>query len=144
MYGPDYKVGGAWALKHGKLVDIQLRPGERIMSKDNKTKIGKEINYEITKGKAGTHEGKKGTIKYFFDPPEVDVDHNYFTTATKMGVIRRGGSVYYIDQDGSDPLKFSGQRAILDAIADNQEIKELLRNRMLSVAGLHRIRYRDE
>lgn len=142
-FGPEYKVGGAWALKHGKLVDIQLRPGERIMAKDGKTKIGKEINYEITKGKAGTHEGKKGMLRYFFGPPEVDTEHNLFTTATAMGVIRRGGSTYYIDLEGEDePLKFSGKGDILHALADS-DLRELLWQRMLLHAGLHHIRYRD-
>lgn len=142
--GPEYVVGGAWALKHGKLVDIQLRPGQRLMSGDGKVKIGKEINYEITKGKAGTHEGKKGTIRYFFGPPEVDVDHNFFTTATTLGVIRTGGSTYYIDREGEEPLKFKGQGRVLDALADDPEIKDLLWKKMLYKAGLHHIRYKDE
>lgn len=142
--GPEYKVGGAWALKHGKLVDIQLRPGDRIMSPDGKTKIGKEINYELTKGKAGTHEGKKGTIRYFFGPPEVDVDHNFFTTAVTMGVIRLGGSTYYIDRDGEEPMKFKGQGQLLNTIADDPSIKEMLWKQMLRKAGLHHIRYNDE
>ncbi len=142
-FGPEYKVGGAWALKHGKLVDIQLRPGERIMSKDGKVKIGKEINYEITKGKAGTHEGRKGMLRYFFGPPEVDVDHNFFTTAITMGLIRRGGSVYYIDPEEGEPLKFAGKGTILDALADDPELKNILWKKMLLQAGLHHIRYRD-
>ena len=144
MYGPEYKVGGAWALKHGKLVDIQLRPGERIMSKDGKTKIGKEINYEITKGKAGTHEGKRGTIRYFFGPPEVDVDQNLFTVATKLGVIAQGGAMYYIDQDNGEPLKFKGQGKVLNAISDDEGIRNLLWKRSLHRAGLHHIRYGDD
>lgn len=143
MRSREYTVGGAWALKHGKLIDIQLRPGEQMMSKDGKTKIGKEINYELTKGKAGTHEGKKGSFRYFFGPPEVDVDHNFFTTSTTMGIIRRGGSVYYVDQDDGEPLKFNGQGALLDAIAETPDFKNLLWKRMLHKAGLHHIRHRD-
>lgn len=143
MRAREYKVGGAWALKHGKLVDIQLRPGERLMSKDGKVKIGKEVVYEITKGKAGTHEGKKGSFRYFFGPPEVDVDHNFFTTAVAAGVIRRGGSTYYIDQGEDEPLKFNGQGAVLEAIAELSDIKNLLWKRLLHKAGLQHIRHRD-
>lgn len=143
-FGPEYKVGGAWALKHGKLVDVTLKPGQRLMSKDGKTKIGKEINYEITKGKAGTHEGRKGMFRYFFGPPEIDVDHNMFTTATDLGVIRRGGSVYYIDQVEGDPLKFSGKDTILNAIADDADLRDVLHRAILHRAGIHHIRYKDE
>jgi hypothetical protein len=143
MRSPEYKVGGAWALKHGKLVDIQLRPGERMMSSDGKTKIGKEINYEITKGKAGTHEGKKGAFRYFFGPPEVDVDHNFMTAGTAAGVIRRGGSVYYIDKPDGETVKFSGKRELLDAIADEPDIKNLIWKGLLTKAELNHVRHRD-
>lgn len=143
MRSPEYKVGGAWALKHGKLVDIQVRNGERLMSGDGKTRIGKEIVYEITKGKAGTHEGKKGSFRYYFGPPEVDVDFNFLTAGTTAGVIRRGGSVYYIDQDDGETLKFAGKRELLDALAEQAEIKNLVWRGLLSKADLTHIRHRD-
>jgi RecA/RadA recombinase len=143
MRSPEFKVGGAWALKHGKLVDIQLRPGERIMSPDGKVKLGKEINYEITKGKAGTHEGKKGSFRYYFGPPEVDVDHNFLTAGTTAGIIRRGGSVYYIDRDDGETLKYSGKRELLDAIAEEAEVKNIIWRGLLAHADLMQVRHRD-
>lgn len=142
--GPEYAVGGAWALRHGKLVDINLRPTGRIMSSNGKVRIGKEITYELTKGKAGTHEGKKGTIRYFFDPPEVDVDHDLITTAIDLDVIKRGGGTYYLDCMEGEPLKFKGKLELLEALEDSAETKEMLWKKMLRVSGLHHVRYNDE
>lgn len=149
MHAREWKVTGSWALKHGKLVDIQLRPGEIITAKDGKTKIGKEINFETTKGKAGTHEGKTGSFRYYFDPPEIDIDANFKGYCVAHGIIRRGGSVYYIDHGGAlegkpDPLKFQGESELIDAISDpDLGLKNVLWKLMLKEAGLQHVRHKE-
>lgn len=140
MRSREWKVGGAWALKHGKLVDVQLRLGEILRSKDGKTKIGKEIAFETMKGKAGTHEGKTGAFRYFFDPPEIDIDYDFLTYCTAVGIIRRAGSVYYIEPND---LKINGKSELLEAIGDGPELKNHLWKMMLSRAGLQHVRHRD-
>jgi len=142
----EWKVGGAWALKHGKLVDVQLRPGEILKSKDGKTKIGKEIQFEITKGKAGTHEGKRGAFRYYFNPPEVDVDTDFMNYCTEREILRRGGSVYYLDslEEGEDPTKFASKADLLEALADPESgLKNELWKRMLKEAQLQHVRHKD-
>lgn len=139
----EWKVGGAWALKHGKLIDIQLRPGEVLYYKDSKdsensrTKIGKELVYEITKGKAGTHEGKVGSFRYYFDPPKIDIEDNMINYCTVKNIIRRGGAVYYIGEE-----KFSSKEALQTAIRE-PKFKSVLWNMILKDAGLLHIRYTD-
>lgn len=146
MHAKEWKVGGAWALKHGKLVDIQLRPGEILYSKGEGkgNKIGKEINFEITKGKAGTHEGKTGSFRYYFNPPEIDVDHNIKGYCVAHEVIRRAGPTYYIDIEGQEPMKFRSEADLLDAIGDPElGLKNILWKLMLKEAGLQHIRHKD-
>ena len=79
-YLPDYTAQGAWAAKHGKLIDIMVKPGEKDKEKTNieavttlgaamaqrqKTvQVGKTVRYEITKGKAGVHEGITGEFPF--------------------------------------------------------------------------------
>lgn len=139
MRSREWKVGGAWALKHGKLIDIQLRPGEILYTKDGKTKIGKEINFEITKGKAGTHEGKVGAFKYYFDPPGIDIDTDFLNYCTAKGIIKRGGAVYYVGE-----LKFNGKEELLDAMSDCElGLKSKLWDLMRAEAGLLHVRHRD-
>jgi len=68
MYGNPMKLAGGWALRHGKLVDLHVEQGARIKTKVGSEDriIGKEIHWELTKGKAGCHDGPKGTYSFFF------------------------------------------------------------------------------
>jgi RecA/RadA recombinase len=139
MRSREWKVGGSWALKHGKLVDIQIRQSDILMDKEQKNKIGKEITFEITKGKAGTHEGKTGTFKYYFEPPEVDIESDILNYCTTKGIIRRGGAVYYIGDE-----KFSGKGELTEALADPERgLRNQLWKLMLKDAGLQHVRHRD-
>jgi len=53
------------SIKHAKLLDITLKPGEFI-NKDG-IQVGKVVKWRITKGKAGVHEGAFGEVKYYFE-----------------------------------------------------------------------------
>lgn len=76
MFDREWDVGGAYAVRHGKLIDLWLMPGARIWrTKTGKearkkaegyTLIGKDMRWEISKGKAGCHEGPSGEIAYYF------------------------------------------------------------------------------
>jgi RecA/RadA recombinase len=135
QYGREWKIGGSWALKHGKLVDIQVRQTDII--KAGEVKIGKEIGWELVKGKAGTHEGPKGTFKYFFEPPSIDVDFDFYTYCTANNIIHRAGSSYTFGD-----TKFKGKAEVLDALADDPEFKKQLWQAMLEHANLQHVRYR--
>lgn len=135
-YAREWKIGGAWALKHGKLIDIQLRPGEHLKVKEER--VGKEIQWELTKGKAGTHEGKKGSFKYYFEPPEVDVDFDFYTYCLANGIINQAGGHYSFED-----MKFKGKEDVLAALGDSQELKNKLWQAMIKNAGLNHVRHRD-
>jgi hypothetical protein len=109
------------------------------MDKDGKTKVGKELTFEITKGKAGTHEGKIGSFRYYFDPPEVDVDTNIVNYCSANGIVRRAGATYYVGEQ-----KFTGKNEFLDALADSQTgLRNTLWKLMVAQSGLQHIRHRD-
>jgi hypothetical protein len=135
-YGRDWKIGGAWALKHGKLIDIQLRQSDILKVKDEK--VGKEISWELVKGKAGAHEGPKGSFRYYFDPPEIDVDFDFYTYCTAHEIIKRAGATYTFGD-----TKFKGKAEVLNALAEEPEFKQKLWAAMLAEAGLQHVRYKD-
>jgi len=130
-FARKWKVGGAHALKHGKLLDILLtrgKPleGKRVIGVDaegeektKKVKIGKEVNWEITKAKAGTHEGQKGTLEYHYDSGW-QVEKDLVDTARATGVIQRVGTSKYavIDVDGEVADEIKGKEALYDAAYD--------------------------
>jgi len=105
-----WTVPGAYAIRHGKLVDVVLQPGNSIFvtpsgketAKGDKvnTKIGKFINWKIEKGKAGCHEGPSGEVPYYFSYG-FDIYQDLITTARSVGVIQQKGDTYkLLDHDG--------------------------------------------
>jgi hypothetical protein len=146
MRQKDWKVGGAHALRHGKMIDIQLRRGETITLKDG-TKIGKEIMWELTKGKAGTHEGKTGMYTYYFSPPEIDVatDMINYCTANKLisyGGPKNGYSFQDMNYREGVPLKLGTKEAMQSCVEDDRELQNALRLAMMRHAGLGYVRYK--
>jgi RecA/RadA recombinase len=86
-YLPDFVPQGAWAAKHGKLIDILVKPGkkdkedvvstgmavgslgemiEQEKERKKRVQIGKTVQYEVLKGKAGLHEGITGEFAFNF------------------------------------------------------------------------------
>lgn len=139
----EWKVGGAWALKHGKLIDVQLRPGEIARDKTTRVKISKEINWELIKGKAGTHEGKVGMYKYYFDPPEVDFCSDMVNWCKQSKVIQYSAKKWHIHLPGADEsLQFASAEKLQRAVEDNPDLQRTLWQAMLRAANLDHVRYK--
>lgn len=99
-YMKDWATEGAWAARHGKLIDITLwsgakekeevKVGATLADMADKAKkrvqTGKTINYEITKGKAGIHEGITGEIDFNF-VSQVDDVRSVIITGFQCGVV---------------------------------------------------------
>jgi RecA/RadA recombinase len=96
-YGRPWAATGAYALRHGKLVNLTLAPGKKVMDTIAKVPIGKMVNWEITKGKAGCHEGGKGEYLYLFKPPSIDMTRDLIACCVEYGIIDRKGAYYYLN-----------------------------------------------
>jgi hypothetical protein len=134
MYGRAYKVGGAWSLKHGKLIDIQLRAGKAI--EEGKEKVGKEVFWELLKGKAGTHEGKKGSFRYYYEDG-ADVAASLANYCIAHNVVSREGTKLSFGD-----LSWRGRQAFVDDVYDDPELRTELYTEALSHAGLGHVRHR--
>lgn len=93
-YAKPWAVGGAYAAKHYKLIDLELWNGSKITRGSGKEYqvIGKEFKWLLKKGKAGTHDNKSGEASYYyphFKPPGgVDLAGELITSGIKRGVIQ--------------------------------------------------------
>jgi RecA/RadA recombinase len=56
----------AFAWKHGQLASVQLERGKGIRENEKSPITGREIRWRLTKGKAGTHDGKNGKYDFYF------------------------------------------------------------------------------
>lgn len=61
----EWQAKGSYALRHGKLFDIQVKPG--FLDKVKGEKVGKMVKWEVTKGKSGSHDGIVGETPYYYE-----------------------------------------------------------------------------
>lgn len=117
---------GANALKHGKLVDIQLwADGKEAVGKgDDKKIIGKTMHWTITKQKAGGHDNVSGEYTYLYDTPG---DHlpALIATCIKYGTAQEiEGKLTFFNSAGEVLLSPSDKP--LKEINGIQELRGLL------------------
>lgn len=128
QYDNPLQIAGGRALKHGKLVDVFLRKGAKIRvgPKDNQVVVGKEINWNIIKGKAGCHDGGTGDYRFYYGENGygfgADVYHNLLMTGVRLGVVDKSGAWYSFQgtaicqgQDGAAEV-FMKSPALMEAI----------------------------
>ena len=138
MFARDWKTGGAHALKHGKLIDILVRPGKRL--ERSKKRIGKEIVWELTKGKAGAHEGPSGVVNYIWRPPTLDLQADIYGYCMEHNVIERVGAKY-IFEDDEGLMEWKKKDEVSDAVGDDPELTTRLYVKALIMAGLSHVRH---
>lgn len=154
-YMLDYAPQGAWAAKHGKLIDILIKPGQKEKEeialppgvttlseaaeerkKKKRVQTGKTVNYEVLKGKAGVHEGITGEFEFHFpasmaamrDPSQrLTEDHRMIiVTGLQAGIVEEAdGFVSFYHPTTNEPIT-SGD-VTLKKIAGIERMADLLR-----------------
>ena len=163
-YLPDYAPVGAWAAKHGKLIDILLKPGakekeevkmptslaEAAESRKKRVQIGKTVNYEILKGKAGIHEGITGEFEFHFPDAAQMRDPNHrltedqrmiIVTGLQAGIVEeKDGLVTFYHPSTHEPFpqlkNIAGIDRLAQMIRENFELELQLRRAVLSAVGV--------
>lgn len=141
QFAKKWKIAGAHALRHANLGRILLSPGVKI--RDSKRwAIGKEINWEIDKGKAGFHDGPKGTLVYYYDPPRVDVTDDFLQVMVNIRAMNRTSTKnQYTVKDG-DVVLFSGTKEELkQAAVPDTDLWEMGVSMAHDAHNIHGIRF---
>ena len=132
----EFRSPGGKALEHAKFVDLFVSSGAKrgdeaqpVITPDGMKKqwlqTGKEVHWRIEKGKAGIHEGGKGSYIYDFDANSADFESDYLVAGLRYGVIQSAGAWYtMLDESGEQLLKVCGKDAFTQALADDAAYKE--------------------
>ena len=88
-YSPETIETGGWALKHARWVTLFL---SKSKLREGTTRVGSTVRWEITKQKAGGHEGAKGDFDFFYSHGGIDYPLHTLTVAADYGVVERSGS----------------------------------------------------
>ena len=122
-------AANAWALKHGKALEVFLHNGPKIYDEGTTPPlcVGRKKNWEITKGKLGTHEGIRGEFDYFHGVG-ADLLGDLLASVVKLGVIEMSGSWLSYEGDGF-ALRAQGAARALEQLRKNPDLAEHLRMR---------------
>jgi RecA/RadA recombinase len=137
MERDKYKTAAnAWALKHGKAIEIFVHNGGLIMDEAVKPPypVGRKKQWEITKGKLGTHEGIRGEFDYIFHHG-ADVQSDLVNTAVKLGIVELSGS-WLSYENGSKKFRTQGYPRALQILREDPELAKELRSRCFQEAQI--------
>lgn len=128
----DYTSPGGKALEHAKFVDILVTSGRQIGYEDNLytpdgskkrfIQTGKEVNWRIEKGKAGIHEGARGSYIFDFRTGAGDFYMDTLVAGVRQGVIVQNGAYLGIPnpmEEGKFLLYKQGKEAFLQSLAED-------------------------
>lgn len=122
-----YKTArNAWALKHGKAIEVFLHKNSRIYDEVTKTYLGREIGWELSKGKLGTHDGLRGAYNYFYDMG-VDFIDDLLSVCLANGVLELNSSWVSYSHDKLG-FQVQGKEPVRRLMQENQELVNDLRH----------------
>lgn len=151
QYAKPWAVGGAYAAKHFKLIDLVLWGGSKITRGEGKdrTVIGKTLKWLLEKGKAGTHDNKSGEASYYYPhyrpPGGVDVVGELMTSAIKRGIVqarqvtKSRKEVIVVRPDTGeviDDFTAPTQKAMRQFIEEDVDYEMALRREIITQAGV--------
>ena len=151
----EYMPQGAWAAKHGKLIDILLKPGEKEKEKVGAStttmpttfeqaraktvQTGKAIRYEVLKGKAGVHEGITGEYDFHYDRL-VDGERSIVMSGLSLGIVaEKDGLVTFFNPATKVPYPEASDLTVDELVNKMREDFDLelrLRRAVLSASGI--------
>lgn len=138
-YGNPMKVAGGHSLAHGKLLDIHVEQGKRHVVEVGSTKriVGKEINWEIMKGKAGCHDGPKGSYGFYFGEHGygfgVDIYTDLLVAGLQTGAIQQQGAWYSFEGERLG----QGKENVAVHLHQHPHILQAIRKEIFKLAGLN-------
>jgi RecA/RadA recombinase len=169
-YLPDYAPQGAWAAKHGKLIDILVKHGQKDKEEvtvpgaasdesvgegpkkaKKRVQVGKTVQYEVLKGKAGVHEGITGEFEFAFPGNATEMydmsrqltedQRTVIVTALQTGLAEeKDGFITFHSPLDNKPLegvtKIAGINRLVDMMRADFQLELKLRRYVLNAAGI--------
>lgn len=124
----------SWALKHGKAIELTLHKGKDYKEEGTNRKMGREVPWEITKGKLGTHDGIRGSFDFFYDFG-ADVEGDLLNTALQLEVLEASGAWITYDHPTMN-FKAQGRPEARKLLKSNTDLVDAVRRDCLRAADV--------
>lgn len=152
QYLPDHAPAmGSYAARHGKLVDVLLYTGgkskEKLSEEERKGRTAKAettqkvLGWEITKGKAGTHEGITGEVVFDFDQEDyIDLQRTVLVSGMRHGIfLEKSGCITFVNPDtglDSEIINNIPADTLVQKMKDNPEFELEMRLAVLRATNI--------
>lgn len=137
------------AVKHWRTISITLWAGAKVSekttkqdtagkSKEGKEVLGKDVNWELNKGKNGTHDNIQGATSYWYDSRCFDIQRTVLLAGMKYGLIREqdGELTFYKNGEPHDYLThIPGPDVFVQALLEEPAVEWELRHAILHAAN---------
>lgn len=127
------------ALRHGLAIELSLYRGAAVRDRDDLTAdvLGRDVRWELTKGKLGTHDGLRGEYTYLYSDG-IDAASDVMAVAEKLGLLRRSGSWFEYPSLG---IKTQGGEGFRFKLRNDPELMARVRGECLNASKVD-YRYR--
>jgi hypothetical protein len=143
-------TGGANAMKHGKLIDIQIWSDGKEKEGKDKEVVGKTMRWDLVKGKAGTHDNITGEYVYRYKEPG-EHTRSIIESGVSHGVcVEVDGGLTFLHAQTKEPLILSngmtlqgipGVGGLKEIFNQSLEAELMVRREILAAAGVERCLY---
>lgn len=144
-YIKEWRPTGAYSIRHGKLVDVQIWGGAKLKRTVNGSEVvaGKELKWEITKGKAGTHDNIQGAVSFWYEehlPAGTDDLDTLIAAGWQLGCIANstGAKVVVINSTSKKQTSLSGPNmaTFKRMMAADPDFELAVRAEVMNAAGI--------
>lgn len=131
-----WSVGGAYALRHAKAIDIQMENAGQYPKSGDKATLGKFVKWKLSKGKAGCHDGPRGEILYLHREG-YDVYGDLVKVAQATNVLQQAGKYWkYVDEEGEKEKFSGGVQGVVNELVKNNELYWAVYRSVMRIAGI--------
>lgn len=120
-YIRDWAPAGSYAARHGKMIDMLVWNGEKVRGKkksgseESAPVIGKWINWELMKGKAGAHDNTRGDVEFLYDGFTNDLQDLVMTGIRYKAIVEDEGCLNLVNQNSGEIMSEFAQVPNSDA-----------------------------
>lgn len=142
-YPGQYDSPGGWAIKHGAVVRVQLRPHrEKFTVREGDGKdahdvtVGRKLVAVVKRNKLTEGSDQRASFDFYSKetdehPIGVDLATDVLNTCLAVGVIRKGGAWY--NHESFPKGKINSKDSVKEFISDKPEVVKQLRDEALEI-----------
>lgn len=141
-YIKDWAGSVPGAVKHWREIDLTIWSGEKQrkaeQGKESKTVVGKDMNWELSKGKMGTHDNIHGGTTYWYDDRCFDIQRTVLIAGLKYGVVSEHDGLLTFTKNGAPHeylCRIAGPDQFVQALKEDPGVEMELRYAILRAAG---------